>query len=88
MTLKGFLTYSLMTNALLAGAVLWQEQVRAEAVAQERNVALDEDVVFRQHILRELSSDDPKRLDGLERLCQSELTKLKPGRETIWDPMR
>ncbi|MFH5805793.1 hypothetical protein [Alienimonas sp. DA493] len=88
MTLKGFLTYSLLTNVALAGAVLWQEQVRAEAIEQQHAVAIDEDVIFREHVARELASRDPERIEGVQRLCQAELAELKPQIETIWDPLK
>ena len=90
MSLKGFLVYSLLTNAALAGAVLWQERVRAEAVEHQRAVALDEDVIFREHVFAELagSESDPECVDRVRRLCQVELAELRPRVETIWDPQR
>ncbi len=85
MTLKGFLTYSLLTNVALAGAVMWQEQVRADAIENEQHVALDGEVIFREHVVRELASDDPDRIAGVQLLCQAELAELKPQMVTIWD---
>ncbi|NNJ26798.1 hypothetical protein [Alienimonas chondri] len=86
MTLKGFLTYSLLTNITLAGAVLWQEQVRADVLEYHQSAAIDEDVIFREYVARELATQDPERIEGVQKLCQTELTKLKPQIATIWDP--
>ena len=85
MTLKGFLCYSLLTNAALVGAVLWQERIRADVVELEQTAAIDEDVIFREYVLAELASEDPERIDDLERLCHFDLAKLKPRVATIWD---
>ena len=88
MSLKAVLVYSLLTNAALAGAVVWQEGLRAGAVADANADHLAQDVTFREHVLRELSSDDPARESYVKNLCRAELGRLKPQVPTIWDPPR
>ena len=85
MTVRGFLFYSLLTNAVLIGAVLWQDRVRVEALEVQESAARDNNVVFREHVVRELASDDPARIDGVQALCQAELDRLKPLTMNIWD---
>ncbi|MEM9704310.1 MAG: hypothetical protein AAF907_17855 [Planctomycetota bacterium] len=85
MTLKSFLSYSVITNVILVGAVAWQNQVHAEAIDDTRSMAIDEDVTFREYVARELASEDPERIEEVQFLCERELDALRPHLATIWD---
>jgi len=87
MSVKNLLVYSLLTNVVLMGAVMWQEQLRADAIRDQQVQALDEDVIFREHVVRELASENPERIAEVQRLCRAELAEMRPQVRTIWDPV-
>ena len=85
MSIKALCVYSLLSNAALAAAVVWQNDVRETAVREERAIALDQEVLLHSHLARELASDDPARIAEVETLCERKLAALKPRVATIWD---
>ena len=88
MSLKLLFAYSLLANAALGAAVVWQNRVRDTAVEEEQVIARDQTILLHQHVARELASDDPNRIHDIERLCSTELRRLKPQLATIWDAPR
>ena len=88
MSIKLLCVYSLLANLTLGSAVAWQNSLRETAVQEERAIALDQQVLLHEQIVRELASDDPARIDGVESMCQRQLAALKPRVATIWDVAR
>ena len=88
MSLKSLCVYSLLANVALAGMVVWQNRLRADAVERERAVARDQAVLMHEHVARELASGDPGAVAAVESLCERRLAVLKPQVATIWDPVR
>ena len=86
MTVKTILSYSLLANAALAGAIVWQDQVREEALAHERDVARDQRVIFREHVMAELSGENPDSVEHVQALCMRELADLRPQMDHVWKP--
>ena len=85
MSIKVLCVYSLLANAALAAAVVWQDEVRATAVAEEQAIARDQAVLLHAHVARELASEDPARIADIEQMCERKLAELKPQVATIWD---
>ena len=88
MSLKLLCVYSLLANVALGSAVVWQNSIRETAVAEERAIARDQEVILHEAIVRELAADDPARIAGIASMSRRKLAELKPQVATIWDPVR
>ena len=88
MSLKVLLVYSLLSNVALVGAVCWQQEERRRHVEDEQAFARDQTILFHQHVVRCLATEDPVMRDNLAATCRNQLAVLRPQMETIWDPMK